>query len=151
MFINAHDNILIIGSSDLSAAPSIYYLEAGNYVNPAILQTGLGRRVWCISEHEGYIYYSDHDAIRRFSAANGPIETFLNKSVQSISFGGDFLYYVDYFDGELGRIDLGSGMDELMLSGLQRPRRSATTPQQIACSSWKRAGAPISSRMARSS
>ena len=120
MFIDEQDNIYIIGSSDLGNAQSLYLLPAGDYLNPVVLQTGLGR-TWCISKHDGYVYFSDLNAIKRFPEQGGQVETFLNKDVMSITFGGGFLYYADYFDNTVGRVALTTKQDEILISGLNKP------------------------------
>jgi len=121
MFIDSNDDIYIIGSSDTSNAKSIYKLPAGDYTNPSVLQTGLGR-TWCLSKSADYIYFSDHYKIKRFNI-NAPeqIETFAEKSVMSITFGSEYLYYADYFGGTLGRINLSTKLDETLASGLNGP------------------------------
>jgi hypothetical protein len=120
MFIDANDNILIIGSSYTVGAKSIYLLPSGNYTNPTILKTGLGK-TWCISKSGEYTYFSDQTAIRRFNDTVGSIETFLSKSVMSISLSSEYLYYADYFGNTVGRIDLQTKSDETLVSGLNGP------------------------------
>ena len=99
MFIEANDNISIVGMSDLSNANSIYYLTAGNYTSPSILQTGLGR-VWCISKRDSNTFFSDLTTTYYFGP-NGVIHYFMSKSVIAITFSANYLFYVDYFGGTL--------------------------------------------------
>ena len=119
MFIDSNDDILIIGSSDRDYAKSIYLLPAEDYTNPIVVKTGLGR-TWCISKSGPYTYFSDQSAIRRFSNS-GPIETFVNKSVMSMSFSSEYLFYADYFSGTIGLINLTTRSDETIISGLHGP------------------------------
>jgi hypothetical protein len=120
MFIDANDNILIIGSSDTPSAKSIYLLPSGNYTNPVVLKTGLGR-TWCISKSGAYTYFSDLSAIRCFNDTDGLIETFLSKSVISISLSSEYLYYADYFAGTVGRINIQNKFDQTLVTGLNAP------------------------------
>jgi hypothetical protein len=128
MFIDSGDNILIIGSSDLLGAKSIYLLPFGNYTNPNVLLTGLGR-TWCISKNGDYVYFgtntfSGTGDIKRFNINDpiGTLETFKSgKCVLSMSFSPQYLYYADYFKGEVGRIDLNTKVDETLISGLNSP------------------------------
>ncbi|MEM2945615.1 MAG: carboxypeptidase-like regulatory domain-containing protein [Thermoproteota archaeon] len=120
MFIDENDNILIIGPSDKSDAKSIYLLPSGNYLNPTVLKAGLGR-TWCISKHGEYVYFSDRVSIKRFRYPNGAIETFLEKSVRSMSFSSEHLYYADYRNGLVGRINIQTKFDEVLASGLNGP------------------------------
>jgi len=41
MYLEADNDIVVIGSSDLLAAKSLYRLPAGNYASPEVLKTGL--------------------------------------------------------------------------------------------------------------
>ncbi|MEM2087514.1 MAG: hypothetical protein QXF52_02415 [Thermoproteota archaeon] len=120
MFIDEEDNILIIGSSDQPGAKSIYLLPSGNYLNPVVLKTGLGRAN-CISKHGEYVYFSDRVSIKRFRYPDGAIETFLEKSVMSMSFVSEHLYYADYRNGVIGRINVQTKVDEVLASGLNGP------------------------------
>jgi internalin A len=120
MFIDSEDNILIIGSSDAPDAKSIYLLPAEDYTNPIVLKTGLGR-TWCVSKSGSYIYFSDHWRIGRFSNS-GSVETFVTKSVMAMSFSSHYLYYADWSAGTIGRINLATGSDETIISGLHGPR-----------------------------
>lgn len=96
MFIDSNDDILIIGSSDMPDAKSIYLLPSQNYMTPIVLKQGLGR-TWCISKNGVYTYFSDHYAIKRFSNTDGTIEVFVEKSVMSMSFSSEYLYYARLF------------------------------------------------------
>jgi len=122
MFIDSKDNILIIGSSDKPDANSIYLLPAGNYMNPIVLKKGLGR-TQCISMHKSYIYFSNFSAINRFDINDGSIEIFMKKFVISISFSKKYLYYASIIahSGVIGRIDLTTKSDEILLSDLNLP------------------------------
>jgi len=120
MFIDADDNILVIGSSDTVDAKSIYLLPSRDYTNPTIVKTGLGR-VLCISKSGEYTYFSDLTAIKRFNDTVGSIETFLSKSVMSISLSSEYLYYADFFGNIVGRIGLQTKSDETLISGLNGP------------------------------
>lgn len=120
MFIDTDDNILIIGSSYSPDAKSIYLLPVGDYTHPSVLQTGLGG-IWCISKNGGDIYFSDHDTIKFFSSPGGTIHTFLGKSVMSMSFSTQYLYYADYFGGTVGRIKIQTKVVETLISNLTRP------------------------------
>ena len=119
MFINSSNNIILIGSSDASNAKSLYFFPSGNYTNPSVLQTGLGR-VWCVSQKDSNIYFSDHYAIKYFGN-DGIINTFYNSSVMSISFSTQYLYYADYFNDKIGRINLQTNIDDTILTGLNGP------------------------------
>jgi len=127
MFIDSEDNILIIGSSDQVWANSIYLLPSGDYTNPIVLQTGLGR-IWCISKKGDYIYFgtntfSGTGEIKRFNIndPSGTIETFLARSVMSMAFSSQYLYYADYFGDTVGRIDIQTKEDEILISSLNSP------------------------------
>jgi hypothetical protein len=120
MFIDSSDNILIIGSSDLAGAKSLYMLPAGSYSTPNVLKTGLGR-IWCISNDGSYTYFSNFAAVARFQGTSGQIETYLNKPVMSMSFAPGYLYYANYFGGTIGRIHLSDMYNETILTGLNGP------------------------------
>ncbi|MEM3078693.1 MAG: carboxypeptidase-like regulatory domain-containing protein, partial [Thermoproteota archaeon] len=123
MFIDENDNIFIIGSSDKPDAKSIYVLPAGNYLNPIVPIAGLGR-ARCISKHGRYVYFSDRVSIKRFLyplLSPGTVETFLEKPVDSMSFSSEYLYYADYRNGVVGRINIQTKFDEVLASGLNGP------------------------------
>ena len=122
MFIDSNDDIFIIGLSDQPGAKSIYLLPSGDYANPTVLKTGLGRAA-CISKSNSYIYYGHcFEPIKRFSYPSGPIETFVNKSkVLSVSLSSAYLYYADYLGGTVGRINIQTKADETVVSSLNRP------------------------------
>jgi len=120
MFIDSSDNILIIGSSNLGDAESIYMLPSANYTSPTVLKTGLDV-TRCISKHEQYTYFSDLFAVLRFNDTDGTIETFFSKSVMSMSFSSNYLYYADYFGNKVGRINLLTKSDEPLVTGLHSP------------------------------
>ncbi|MEO5569453.1 MAG: T9SS type A sorting domain-containing protein [Bacteroidia bacterium] len=116
MFIDGNDNISIIGMSDLANANSIYYLASGNYTNPTVLQTGLGR-TWCISKKNDTTYFSDLYSTFYFGS-NGIINTFMNKFIISISFSPNYLFYADYIAGTIGKINMQTMVDQTILTGL---------------------------------
>ncbi|MHA1612464.1 MAG: hypothetical protein ACTSYU_10470 [Promethearchaeota archaeon] len=121
MYIDSNDDIYLLGSSDLSDAKSIYYFPAGDYYNPQILKTGLGR-VWSISKQGDYIYFANHTSINRFHLSGGSIEVFLEKSgVLSMTMDDQYIYYADNFGGTIGKISISNGTDETILSDLNRP------------------------------
>lgn len=119
MYIDNKDDILIIGSSDNPQARSLYSISSINYMDTTVIKTGLGR-VWCVSKHNGYIYYSDHSSINRIDSS-GNVTTFLNKSVMSITFSSTYLYYADFFNGKIGRVNLNTKADETIISNLNAP------------------------------
>ena len=119
MFIDANDNISLVGMSDFSWANSIYYLPAGNYTSPSILQNGLGR-VWCISKKGNNTYFSDLYSTYYFGP-NGIVQPFMSKSVVAITFSANYLFYVDYFNGTLGKVNLQTMADQTVLIGLHEP------------------------------
>jgi hypothetical protein len=126
MFIDSNDNILIIGMSDQPNAKSIYLLPSGSYTNPVVLKTGLGR-CWSILEIGKNTYFSvgmmGSHAIKFFSNFGGDIGTFLtgSKVFNSLSFGLGYLYYANFLDGIVGRINMQTKTDETLLSGLNHP------------------------------
>jgi len=122
MFIDSNDDIFVIGLSDQPGAKSIYLLPSGDYTNPTVLKTGLGRAA-CISKSGSYIYYAHYfEPIKRFSYPSGPIETFVNKpKVLSVSLSSEYLYYADYFGGTVGRINIQTKADETVVSSLNGP------------------------------
>jgi hypothetical protein len=140
MFIDSSGDILIIGSSDVPTAKSIYLLPSGNYTNPNVLLTGLGR-TWSITRSGNDIYFGrsldfgDGD-LRRFNISNpvGTLSTLsANRNANSISVGMGYLYYADTWggpwggggppasNGVVGRIDLTSETDEILISNLNSP------------------------------
>jgi len=120
MYIDETNDITIIGSSDSVTAKSLYLLPAINYQNPTILKIGLGR-VWCVSKLGKQIYYSSLSKINCIDS-NGTVTTFANKSAMSISLSSTYLYYADYFGGKIGRINLLTKVDEVILTNLISPK-----------------------------
>ncbi len=121
MYIDSNDDIYLLGSSDSSDAKSLYYFPVGDYYNPQILKTGLGR-VWSISKQGDYIYFANFSSINRFHVSGGPTEVFLEKShVLSMTMDDQYIYYADYFGGTIGKISISNSSDETLLSGLNKP------------------------------
>ena len=121
MYIDSNDDIYLLGSSDSSDAKSIYYFPTGDYYNPQILKTGLGR-VWSISKQGDYIYFANFSSINRFNVSGGAIEVFLEKShVMSMTMDDQYIYYADYFGGTIGKISISNRTDETILSSLNKP------------------------------
>jgi hypothetical protein len=128
MCIDEAGDIYIIGSSNLSSAKSIYRLPYGGYANPQVLQTGLGS-TWCIAKNGDYVYFSTHASIKRFDVNTpGTIETFMNQSVMSMSFMGEYLYFADYFGGIVGRIHLDTRAVQQLAVGLHGPHAVRCDP-----------------------
>ena len=126
MFIESNDDIFVTGMSDQMGAKSLYRLPAGAYASPEVLRTGLGR-VWCMTKLDTNIYYSNLSAIVKIPGG-GSAETFLAKSVMSLSAASDRLFYADYFGGKIGMINLTTKADSTLLSGLHYPNRVRWVP-----------------------
>jgi len=119
MYIEADNDIVVIGSSDQLTAKSLYRLPVGAYASPVVLKTGLGR-VWCVTEQGSDIYYSDQSAIHKVTGA-APVETWYNKSVMSLAASSKYMFYADYFGGTVGMIDFATKTDSTLVSGLHGP------------------------------
>ena len=125
MCIDDEQNIFLVGSSDSGDANSLYKLPAGNYGSPNVLQTGLGR-TWCIAKTGSDIYVGlnlgSYNGEIVWFQEGGPLDSFLDKDVMSMSFSSLYLYYADYFGGTVGRINLNTMDDETLLFGLNCPK-----------------------------
>ena len=131
IFIDGEGDIFIAGSSYTQGAKSLYRLPAGNYASPQVLQTGYGR-VECVSKRGGDIYFSDAGSVKRFNIGTpGTVEIFANKDVTSMALSAAHLYYVEYTNGILGRINLATKTDEILATGLVAPHCIRIDPTSL--------------------
>jgi hypothetical protein len=115
MFLDANDDIYLIGSSDSPTAASLYRLPAGNYASAAVLARALGRS-WSITKIGTDLYYSVLGAgqVRRIGATNELV--FSGASVTTLTSDGTYLFYGD-IDGNLRRRNLSTGAVETLFAG----------------------------------
>ncbi|PWB71848.1 hypothetical protein C3F09_07395 [candidate division GN15 bacterium] len=118
MFVETDDDIIVIGSSDLLTAKSLYQLPAANYAAPVVLKTGLGR-TWAVTEQGSDTYYSDIGTIQKITGT--VVSEWYTKNAMSLSASSKYLFYADYFAGEIGMINLTTKTDSVLVSGLNGP------------------------------
>jgi hypothetical protein len=118
MFIDASDDLYIIGSSDDDTAQSLLRLPNGSYASWEVVQRSLGR-TRCLSMYGTNLYYSNDAEIRRF--VGGIYEIFVSISVRSMTFSSANLYYTDYVAGTIGEINVTSKARRTLYSGLHSP------------------------------
>jgi len=108
MYIDAQDNIFVIGPSDTANAKNIYKLPVNNYTSPVVLQTGLGR-VFSLTVNAGKVY---------FSSLSYGIEWFTGTAVpQNFAVGGNYgltasstkLFSCDISANTVSGVDLATG------------------------------------------
>lgn len=119
MYVDAADNILIVGSSDKPDAKSMLLLPAGDYTNPVILKAGLGR-IACVTKSGDDIYYSGAGGTYRI-APGGETESFVSRAFASISCSFVSLFYADPGSGTVGAVSLSRKTDRRLVSGLKTP------------------------------
>jgi len=122
MFIDAADNIYVIGPSDSSTAHNVFFLPAGNYTSPVPLATGLGR-TWSITESGSTLYLSliTGSAIETLSPS-GTVSSWGPFARNGLTASADELYYADTIAGTLGRVDLATGThSQTLATGLNNP------------------------------
>ena len=118
MYVDAGDNLTVIGSSDNPAAQSVISLPNPTRT-PQMIHEALGRAT-CLAFSGSTLYYSDDARIRRFAPGN-IFELFASKGVRSMSFSSKYLFYADYAGGTIGRIALSGRSDGTLASGLNAP------------------------------
>ncbi len=119
MYIDAQDDIYLVGSNDFLDARSLQLLAAGAYGSPVLLKAGLGR-VACVAKSGSDIYYSTQLGTYRI-AGDGSTELFLDRSFASISCTMSALFYADPAAGTVGSIGLLAGGDRVIASKLRAP------------------------------
>ena len=120
MFLESDNDILVIGSSNLPGAKSLYRLAPPAYTSPNVVKTGLGRTQG-VTALGSDIYFADNAAIRKISG--DVTEAWFPKFVSSLSASSKYLFYSDPYAGEIGMIDLASKHDSVLVSGLHYPDR----------------------------
>ena len=120
MFLESDNDILVIGSSDLPGAKSLYRLAPPAYTSPNVVKTGLGRTQG-VTALGSDIYFADNTAIRKISG--DVTEAWFTKFVSSLSASSKYLFYSDPYAGKIGMIDLASKHDSVLVSGLHYPDR----------------------------
>lgn len=118
MFIGTNDDIYVIGSSDDPLANSVYKLPVGNYASPIVLHQSLGRTL-SLSLYGSILYYSDLYTIYRF--VGGTFEIFGGKGVESMSVSTSDLFYAEQAEGRIGRFNISTKADQILLTGLHEP------------------------------
>ena len=118
MFLESDNDILVIGSSYLPDAESLYRLAPPAYTSPNVVKTGLGRTQG-VAALGSDIYFADYTAIRKISG--DVTEAWFTKFVSSLSASTKYLFYSDQYAGEIGMIDLATKHDSVLVSGLHYP------------------------------
>lgn len=120
MCLDENDNIYLLGSSDNSNAKSLYKFPNQDYTNPEVLLTGLGR-TWTITYHNGLIYFSDHNYIYSYNQIDEPVSLISKGGILGMAVTDNYIYYSEYFNNKVGRINLTTKQDELLFDDIIRP------------------------------
>jgi len=116
MFMEANQDIYLIGSSSSPTASSLYLLASDHYGTPSVFATGLGG-AQSITGVNGDLYYSVLGAGEVHSISDGADQVvFSGPQVLTLTYDGTFLYYGD-LAGNLRRRNLLTGAEVTLFSG----------------------------------
>jgi hypothetical protein len=117
MFLEANEDIYLIGPSDSPEATNLYRLPSGSYDSPVSLVTGFGR-TWSLTKIGSTIYFSliSSGEVWTFSDLGFSLLLTNSSPVTSLTSDGTFLYYGD-LGGTIRRRNLDTGADEFVTSG----------------------------------
>lgn len=120
MILDNNGDILIIGSSGVPGAKSLYKLPFGSYTSPIVLMTDLGITLSLAKKNET-IYFSTFQTIEYFSS-DGIVQPLSNShGAISLSISNKYLYYSDFLNQKIGRINLTTYADETILTVSNAP------------------------------
>jgi hypothetical protein len=116
MYLDANQDIYLVGASDNPTAASMYRLPAGSYGSPTVFATGLGRS-WSVVKIGSAVYYSGISSgqVRRLVGEANEL-VFSGATVTSLTWDGTYLYAGE-LDGTLSRRDLTTGAVRTMATG----------------------------------
>lgn len=122
MCLDSNNNFYLLGSSDLAGAKSLYKFPASDYSTPVVLLYGLGRTN-SIAFKNDIIYYSD--AVGIWKVENDLLKTlfYQKKYILGMALSDTYMYYSDYFNNKIGRINLQSKVEEVMYSNISYPNK----------------------------
>lgn len=124
MCVDENNNIYLLGGSDEPSAKSLYKFPNQNYTNPEVLLTGLGR-TWEIAYHNGLLYFSDHENIYRYNQKDEPVSLISKRGISGMAITDNYIYYSEYFNNKVGRINLSTKQDELLFDNINYPSKMA--------------------------
>lgn len=120
MFMDANEDIYVIGSSDIGIAASLYMLPVDDYANPTVVATGLGR-AWGITKVGPDIYYSNlQDGIYHLDGGGTTTQLSQQQGVISLTSDGEHLYFTS-LDGDISRMNLQTMEVDTIAMGLASP------------------------------
>jgi hypothetical protein len=124
MYIDATDDIYLIGSSASAQAKSILRLPASNYAAYEVVKTGLGRAD-SITLVGSTVYFTRimGGPVQRFSGASAP-ENFGTQSARTgLTASATYLYFGDFQAGTIGRAPLATGEGTTSVRSVPSPIR----------------------------
>jgi hypothetical protein len=124
MYIDAQDNIFVIGPSDTAGAKSIYELPASGYTNPVELKTGLGR-VFSLTVIAGKVYFTNiSHQIQWFTGAGAP-QDFAVAGTYGLTASSTTMFSCDISANTVSGVDLATGTVTTPVAGsLKEPTNS---------------------------
>ena len=124
MYIDASDNIYVIGPSTTQNATSVLFLAAGDYAHPVVLERGLGASAVGLTQSGCALFASiANGGIERINHDGSIITNWMAVfGTFSLSASGTYLYYANAVAQKVGRTDLATGRnDQTLLSGQVNP------------------------------
>ncbi len=120
MRMNSFGDVLLIGQSFSSTAKSIQRFDGGDFTSPpTILQTGKGLAN-SIVQHDSTVYYSNSNGIY-FFGPDGVEYVLSAQPAGSIDYYKGYIYYTNIPTGTIGRVNIVSGSNTIVVSGLNDP------------------------------
>lgn len=124
MCLDSDNNFYLLGSSDLPGSKSLYKFSANNYLYPEVMLNGLGRTM-AITSKDNYLYYSDAIRIWKVEDSDSPVKSsfFLENFISGMAFSDTYMYYSDYFNNRIVRLNLQTKVAEVLVSGISYPNK----------------------------
>jgi hypothetical protein len=116
LFLDANDDIYVIGESDNSDATNLYRLPAGSYDAPEGLATGLGRTPAMVKIGSAIYYSTVTGEVHRIDDGVNDLWFTHGSNILSLTSDGTYLYYGD-LAGTIRRRNLATDADEQVTSG----------------------------------
>lgn len=120
MCLDSHENFYLLGTSDLPAGKSLYKFPVSDYSRPLVLMTGLGRTLSIVSKDDD-IYYSDHNSIWKIGSSLSRTIFYQKSFIFGMAISDTYMYFSDYFNNKIGRINMQSKVAEVLFSNIPYP------------------------------
>jgi hypothetical protein len=121
MFIDDNQDIYVIGASYDPNASSLYRLPAADYADTSVVASGLGTAS-ALTKAGSDIYYADVSRIYRLDESGTATPLLEERAVFSLTLAEPYLYFAQYTEGYIGRLELQTLAVDTVAANLDGPR-----------------------------